>query len=160
MISFGKSSNSRIRTSRLHSWHICYKVNAEATNNYWTSSRRTASLYGRDRKLPGYELMEKMKTQPPSLGTKTTMDSVEAIDTSAIPYHVLTTLGKVYVANCLIIAMGVFQKRWCLQNETAPLIVQHVMGFFYKSKSVAVIGGGNTAVTDVLYLSKFQSVGC
>ncbi|XXM93684.1 FAD-dependent oxidoreductase [Candidatus Hodgkinia cicadicola] len=109
--------------------------------------------------LQGYELMEKMKTQATSLGARTTMDSVETIDTSAIPYHVLTTSGRVYVANCLIIATGCVPKTLNLQAEAAlkgnsVSVCATCDGFFYKNKNVAVVGGGNTAVTDAIYLSK------
>ncbi|XXM93544.1 FAD-dependent oxidoreductase [Candidatus Hodgkinia cicadicola] len=107
----------------------------------------------------GYELMEKMKTQATRLGARTTMDSVETIDTSAIPYHVLTTSGRVCVANCLVKAMGCAPKTLNLQDEAAlkgnsASVCATCDGVFYKNKNVAIVGGENTAVTDAICLSK------
>ncbi|XXM90180.1 FAD-dependent oxidoreductase [Candidatus Hodgkinia cicadicola] len=110
-------------------------------------------------KTQGYELMEQMKTQALRLGARMTADSVESIDASEAPFHVLTLSGKVYVANSIIIATGSEPKTLELPGEdklkgNSVSTCATCDGFFYKNKNVAIIGGGSTAVTDALYLEK------
>ncbi|AUG34129.1 Thioredoxin reductase [Candidatus Hodgkinia cicadicola] len=110
-------------------------------------------------KMQGYELMEKMRTQAAKLGARIVADSVEEIDTSELPFHMLTASGKVYVANSIIVATGSEPKTLKLPNEgklrgSGVSTCATCDGFFYKNKNVAIVGGGNTAATDALYLAK------
>lgn len=110
-------------------------------------------------RMQGYELMEKIRAQAAKLGARIVADSVEEIDTSELPFHMLTVSGKVYVANSVIIATGSEPRTLKLPNEdklrgNGVSICATCDGFFYKNKNVAIVGGGNTAVTDALYLAK------
>ncbi|AUG91457.1 Thioredoxin reductase [Candidatus Hodgkinia cicadicola] len=110
-------------------------------------------------KMQGYELMDKMRAQAAKLGARIVADSVEKIDTSELPFHMLTASGKVYVANSIIIATGSEPKTLKLPNEdklrgNGVSVCATCDGFFYKNKNVAIVGGGSTAATDALYLAK------
>ncbi|AHL31062.1 MAG: Thioredoxin reductase [Candidatus Hodgkinia cicadicola] len=110
-------------------------------------------------KVQGYELMDKMRAQAAKLGARIVADSVKEIDTSELPFHMLTASGKVYVANSIIIATGSEPKTLKLPNEdklrgNGVSACATCDGFFYKNKNVAIVGGGSTAATDALYLAK------
>ncbi|AUG91580.1 Thioredoxin reductase [Candidatus Hodgkinia cicadicola] len=110
-------------------------------------------------KMQGYELMDEMRAQAAKLGARIVADSVEEIDTSELPFHMLTASGKVYVANSIIIATGSKPKTLKLPNEdelrgNGVSVCATCDGFFYKNKNVAIVGGGSAAATDALYLAK------
>ncbi len=110
-------------------------------------------------KTQGYELMEQMRLQAAKLGARMTADVIEKVDTSELPFHMLATSGRVYVANSIIVATGSEPKTLKLPNEnklkgSGISTCATCDGFFYRRKSVAIVGGGSTAVTDALYLAK------
>ncbi|XXN13833.1 MAG: FAD-dependent oxidoreductase [Candidatus Hodgkinia cicadicola] len=110
-------------------------------------------------KTQGYELMERIKAQALKLGARIVADSVQVLSTSRLPFHLLMTSGKVYVANSVIIATGCEPKTLGLPNENklrgnSISVCATCDGFFYKNRKVAIVGGGSTAVTDALYLAK------
>ncbi|XXM93359.1 MAG: FAD-dependent oxidoreductase [Candidatus Hodgkinia cicadicola] len=110
-------------------------------------------------KTQGYELMEQMKAQAIRLGARMVADSVESVDTSDSPFHMRTVANKVYIANSIIMATGCEPKTLKLPKEDklrgkSISICATCDGFFYRNRNVAIIGGGSTAVTDALYLTK------
>ena len=114
---------------------------------------------------PGYEnviqgpwLMEQMQKQAENVGARIEFDLMTNIDTENWPFNVTTDSGKEIIAETIIIATGA-QARWLgLESEEkyngkGVSACATCDGFFFKNKNVAVIGGGNTAVEEALYLS-------
>ncbi|MFP3038320.1 MAG: FAD-dependent oxidoreductase [Candidatus Hodgkinia cicadicola] len=109
--------------------------------------------------ISGFKLMERMRDQALRLGVRISSDSVVDVDASSLPFHILTASGKIYIANCIIIATGREPKTLNVEGEQ-DLIGKGVStcavcdGFFYGQKDVVVVGGGGTAVADAVCLSK------
>ena len=108
--------------------------------------------------IDGFELGEKMQAQAEQFGAKTEYAQVEAVELNADPKAIHTDSG-VFYGKTVVIATGADPKKLGLPNEDA-LIGKGVAycaacdGQFYRGKTVAVIGGGNSAVGDALLLSK------
>ena len=108
--------------------------------------------------VQGPWLMEQMEAQARHVGTDVVSDIVTKIDLSARPFRAETDSGDVYLADSVIIATGA-QARWLGLEAEMRLQGRGVSacatcdGFFYRGKTVAVIGGGNTAVEEALYLT-------
>ncbi len=111
--------------------------------------------------LTGNGLMEKMQAHAEHFGTQIIYDHTSATDLSQRPF-VLTGENATYTCDALIIATGATAQYLGLESE-ARYMGQGVSacatcdGFFYKNQKVAVIGGGNTAVEEALYLSNIAS---
>jgi thioredoxin reductase (NADPH) len=110
--------------------------------------------------VQGPWLMEQMRAQAEHVGTETVLDQIVAVDASARPIRLVGDSGDVYTCDALIIATGA-QARW-LGLASEESFKGHGVsacatcdGFFYKGKRVAVIGGGNTAVEEALFLTNF-----
>ena len=108
--------------------------------------------------VQGPWLMEQMQAQAEKVGTDFRQDLIAAVDFSARPFQLTSDGGDTYVADTVIIATGA-QARWLgLESETTfngrgVSACATCDGFFYRGKEVAVIGGGNTAVEEALYLA-------
>ncbi len=100
----------------------------------------------------------KLRAQAERFGTRVVEETAVAVDFSARPYKVMTENGKAYETETVIVATGASARRLGLPSEKA-LYGKGVSacatcdGFFYKGKDVAVVGGGNTAVEEALYLA-------
>lgn len=108
--------------------------------------------------ISGLELMERMKQQAERLGARLVIDEVTAVDLSSRPFR-LTTHGGNYETETLIIATGVAPRKLGVpgEKEYTGRGVSYCAtcdGFFYKGKTVAVVGGGDAAVEEALYLSR------
>ncbi len=114
---------------------------------------------------PGFEhaiqgpwLMEQMQKQAEHVGTRIISDLVMQVDFSQRPFRCVGDSGDVYLADTVVIATGA-QARWLgLPSETrlqgaGVSACATCDGFFYRGKQVAVIGGGNTAVEEALFLT-------
>jgi thioredoxin reductase (NADPH) len=112
--------------------------------------------------IQGPWLMEQMQAQAEHVGTEVVTDIVTRADLSQRPFRLETDSGQVWLAETLIIATGAQAKWLGLPSE------QHFQGFgvsacatcdgfFYRGKEVVVVGGGNTAVEEALFLTKFAS---
>lgn len=108
--------------------------------------------------IQGPWLMEQMQAQAEHVGAQMMYDSIVAVDLSRRPFRLIGDGGTIYSGDTLVIATGA-QARWLgLESET-ELRGQGVSacatcdGFFFRGKKVAVIGGGNTAVEEALYLT-------
>ena len=108
--------------------------------------------------IQGPWLMEEMQAQAEHVGTQMMWDTIVEVDLSRRPFRLVGDGGTVYSGDVLVIATGA-QARWLgLESETR-LRGQGVSacatcdGFFYRGKKVAVVGGGNTAVEEALYLT-------
>ncbi|MEO1207821.1 MAG: thioredoxin-disulfide reductase [Pseudomonadota bacterium] len=110
--------------------------------------------------IQGPWLMEQMKDQARNVGTDIVFDHVNDVDLSSRPYRLTCESGDVYTGDTLIIATGA-QARWLgLPTEEAfkgfgVSACATCDGFFYREKEVMVIGGGNTAVEEALFLTNF-----
>ena len=112
--------------------------------------------------VSGSELMEKMEKQALNVGVQIIDDKVCEVDLSSRPFILSSENGNCFEADCLIIATGSSPK-W-LNYEAHKKYIGHGLstcatcdGFFYKNKSVAIVGGGNTAAEEALYLTNFAS---
>ncbi len=112
--------------------------------------------------IQGPWLMEQMQKQAAHVGTKIVTDHVNKLDLSGRPFRIETDSGEVYLAKAVVLATGA-QARWLdLPSEQkfkgyGVSACATCDGFFYKNKEVIVIGGGNTAVEEALFLTNFAS---
>ncbi len=112
--------------------------------------------------IQGPWLMDQMRRQAEHVGTRIVHDHIASADLSGPPFRLIGDGGKEYTADTLIIATGA-QARWLgLASEErykgfGVSACATCDGFFFKGRKVAVIGGGNTAVEDALYLTHFAS---
>jgi thioredoxin-disulfide reductase len=116
---------------------------------------------GDDEGVQGPELMARMKKHALRFGTRMENDHIEKVDFSKRPF-VLTGGAGDYTADAVIIATGASAQYLGLPSETAFMgrgvsACATCDGFFYRNKPVAVIGGGNTAVEEALYLANIAS---
>ena len=112
--------------------------------------------------IQGPWLMEQMQKQAEHVGTKIVYDHVNALDTEQRPFRLTCDSGDVYLADAVILATGA-QARWLNLPSEQKFKGYGVSacatcdGFFYKNKEVIVVGGGNTAVEEALFLTNFAS---
>jgi len=112
--------------------------------------------------IQGPWLMEQMQAQAKHVGTEILTDYVNKVDFSTRPLKAWTDNGLVIEADTVIISTGA-QARWLgLESETTfrgmgVSACATCDGFFYRGKEVAVIGGGNSAVEEALFLTNFAS---
>jgi thioredoxin-disulfide reductase len=116
---------------------------------------------GDDEGVQGPELMERMRKHAERFGTRIENDYIEKVDFSKRPF-VLTGGAGDYTADAVIIATGASAQYLGLPSETAFMgkgvsACATCDGFFYRNRPVAVIGGGNTAVEEALYLANIAS---
>ena len=110
----------------------------------------------------GPDLMVKMEAQARHVGTEIISDIVTKVDLSRRPFTLETDSGQSWTADTLVIATGA-QARWLgLPNETkyrgfGVSACATCDGFFFRGKEVAVVGGGNTAVEEAMFLTKFAT---
>ncbi|QTM69237.1 thioredoxin-disulfide reductase [Buchnera aphidicola (Hormaphis cornu)] len=108
--------------------------------------------------LDGFKLMQKFYEHSIKFGTKIIQDEIIKVDLSSIPF-VLTGRNQNYITKALIIATGALPRYLGLKSEKfykgkGVSTCAVCDGFFYKDKTVAVVGGGNSAIEEALYLSK------
>ena len=112
--------------------------------------------------IQGPWLMEQMKEQAEKVGTKIILDTIIDVDLSVRPFILSSDSEKKYSCDALIISTGA-QARWLGLDSEDKFKGYGVSacatcdGFFYKDKKVMVVGGGNTAVEEDLFLTNFAS---
>ena len=112
--------------------------------------------------IQGPWLMEQMEAQAQQVGTRMAQDIITSIDTTRRPFHLKGDTGDDYYADAVIVATGA-QARWLGLESEGRLNGKGVSacatcdGFFFKGQEVVVVGGGNTAVEEALYLSNLAS---
>ncbi|MBM3529159.1 MAG: thioredoxin-disulfide reductase [Alphaproteobacteria bacterium] len=112
--------------------------------------------------IQGPWLMEQMQKQAEHVGTRIVTDHVNDLDLSGRPFRLTCDGGDVYLADTVVLATGA-QARWLdLPSEQkfkgyGVSACATCDGFFYKNKEVLVIGGGNTAVEEALFLTNFAA---
>ncbi|MDG1693371.1 MAG: thioredoxin-disulfide reductase [Porticoccaceae bacterium] len=115
---------------------------------------------GDDQGVQGPELMERMQRHAERFDTKTIFDHIESVELNQRPFKLEGTHS--YTCDSLIITTGASAQYLGLPSEEAFMgkgvsACATCDGFFYRNKKVAVIGGGNTAVEEALYLSNICS---
>ncbi|MGQ5701756.1 thioredoxin-disulfide reductase [Sandaracinobacteroides sp. A072] len=112
--------------------------------------------------IMGPELMAKMRAQAEHLGVDLVSDIIVDVDFSRRPFRCTADSGMVFEADSVIIATGA-QARWLGLDSETKLRGKGVSacatcdGFFFRGKHVAVVGGGNSAVEEALFLTNFAS---
>jgi thioredoxin reductase (NADPH) len=112
--------------------------------------------------IQGPWLMEQMRSQAEAVGTEVLNDIVTKVDLSRRPFRVTCDSGERWLAETLIIATGAQAKWLGIPSEQTfqgfgVSACATCDGFFYRGKEVVVVGGGNTAVEEALFLTKFAS---
>lgn len=114
--------------------------------------------------VQGPELMDRMRAQVERFGTRFVFDGVEKADLGKRPFTLHTSNGETYTCDALIVATGADAKYLGLPNEARLQALGGGVsacatcdGFFYKGVEIAVVGGGDTAVEEATFLTKFGS---
>ena len=112
--------------------------------------------------IGGSELMDKMMEQVKELKCPVLNEDVTEVDLNNYPYKVKITNGEEFLTNNIIIATGAKAKYLGLEKEQEFVgkgvsVCATCDGFFYKKKTVAVVGGGNTAAIEALHLAKYAA---
>ena len=127
-----------------------------------TTTTDVENFPGFSKVIQGPWLMEEMKGQASAVGTEMIQDHINKVDLSKKPFVATSDNGQIYTADSIIISTGA-QARWLnLDSETkfrgfGVSACATCDGFFFKDKEVAVVGGGNAAVEEAMFLTKFAS---
>jgi thioredoxin reductase (NADPH) len=127
-----------------------------------TTTTDVENYPGYAKAIQGPWLMEEMKGQAEAVGTIMIQDHINKVDLSKKPFAAVGDSGQIYTADSIIISTGA-QARWLnLKSEQnfrgfGVSACATCDGFFFKDKEVAVVGGGNAAVEEAMFLTKFAS---
>ena len=127
-----------------------------------TTTTDVENFPGYSKVIQGPWLMEEMKGQAKAVGTEMIQDHIKKVDLSQKPFEAIGDSGEIYTADSFIISTGA-QARWLnLKSEQefrgfGVSACATCDGFFFKEKEVAVVGGGNAAVEEAMFLTKFAS---
>ncbi len=110
----------------------------------------------------GPELMDRMRAQVERFGTRFELDEVVSCDLSKRPFTLQTANGNSYTCDALIVATGADAKYLGLESETrlrgyGVSACATCDGFFFKNVEVGVVGGGDTAIEEATFLSRFAT---
>ena len=112
--------------------------------------------------IQGPWLMEQMRDQAKAVGTEMIEDHISSVNLKSKPFEAIGDGGQKYTADSIIISTGA-QARWLnIESEQkfrgfGVSACATCDGFFFKDKTVAVVGGGNAAVEEAMFLTKFAS---
>jgi|TARA_B100000927_G_scaffold234801_1_gene195270 thioredoxin reductase (NADPH) len=112
--------------------------------------------------IQGPWLMDQMRGQAEAVGTEMIQDHIKSVDVKKSPFEAIGDSGQKYTADSIIISTGA-QARWLQLDSEQNFRGFGVSacatcdGFFFKDKTVAVVGGGNAAVEEAMFLTKFAS---
>jgi len=127
-----------------------------------TTTTDVENFPGYSKVIQGPWLMGEMKNQAKAVGTEMIQDHIKKVDLSKKPFEAVGDSGQIYTADSFIISTGA-QARWLnLKSEQefrgfGVSACATCDGFFFKEKEVAVVGGGNAAVEEAMFLTKFAS---
>jgi len=110
----------------------------------------------------GPELVEQMREQARRFGAQVKFETVERVELAELPLRLITDEGRVYTCDALIVATGARAKLLDIPSETRLMgygvsACATCDGFFFKNKEIAVVGGGDTAMEEATYLTRFAS---
>ena len=127
-----------------------------------TTTTDVENYPGYSKVIQGPWLMDEMKGQAEAVGTEMIQDHISKVDLTKKPFTATGDSGQVYTADSFIISTGA-QARWLnLKSEQefrgfGVSACATCDGFFFKEKEVAVVGGGNAAVEEAMFQTKFAS---
>jgi thioredoxin reductase (NADPH) len=127
-----------------------------------TTTTDVENYPGYSKVIQGPWLMDEMKGQAEAVGTEMIQDHISKVDLSKSPFTATGDSGQIYTADSFIISTGA-QARWLnLKSEQefrgfGVSACATCDGFFFKEQVVAVVGGGNAAVEEAIFLTKFAS---
>jgi len=127
-----------------------------------TTTTDVENYPGYSKVIQGPWLMDEMKGQAEAVGTEMIQDHISKVDLTKKPFTATGDSGQIYTADSFIISTGA-QARWLnikSEQEFRGFGVSACAtcdGFFFKDKEVAVVGGGNAAVEEAIFLTKFAS---
>ena len=127
-----------------------------------TTTTDVENYPGYSKVVQGPWLMDEMKGQAEAVGTEMIQDHISKVDLTKKPFTATGDSGQIYTADSFIISTGA-QARWLnLKSEQefrgfGVSACATCDGFFFKEKEVAVVGGGNAAVEEAMFLTKFAS---
>ena len=127
-----------------------------------TTTTDVENFPGFSKVIQGPWLMEEMKGQAKAVGTEMIQDHINKVDLLSKPFAAHGDSGQVYTADSIIISTGA-QARWLNLDSEQKFRGFGVSacatcdGFFFKDKEFAVVGGGNAAVEEAMFLTKFAS---
>ena len=127
-----------------------------------TTTTDVENYPGYSKVIQGPWLMDEMRGQAEAVGTEMIQDHINKVDLSKKPFQAVGDSGQIYTADSFIISTGA-QARWLnikSEQEFRGFGVSACAtcdGFFFKDKDVAVVGGGNAAVEEAIFLTKFAS---
>jgi thioredoxin reductase (NADPH) len=115
-----------------------------------------------DTEVQGPDLMMRMEAHARAMGTEIIGDIITELDLSSRPFHAKGDSGTTYVADAVILATGARAKWLGLESEEkfkgfGVSACATCDGFFYRGQEIIVVGGGNTAVEEALFLTNFAS---
>lgn len=137
-------------------------INGNAPGGQLTITTDVENYPGFAEVIQGPWLMEQMQKQAEHVGTKVVCDHITQVDFSLRPFRLIGESGDVYEADSVVIATGAQSKWLGLESEkkfrgfgvSGCAICD---GFFFRGKEVIVVGGGNSAVEEALYLTNHAS---
>ena len=127
-----------------------------------TTTTDVENYPGYSKVIQGPWLMDEMKGQAEAVGTEMIQDHISKVDLTKKPFTATGDSGQIYTADSFIISTGA-QARWLNLKSEQEFRGYGVSacatcdGFFFKDKEVAVVGGGNAAVEEAMFLTKFAS---
>ncbi len=112
--------------------------------------------------INGFDLAQKMEQQAARFGTRYIDGIVERVELGKRPFSMVTDSGDTYTSDALIIATGASPRKLGVpgENELANRGVSYCAvcdGFFFRQKRIVVVGGGNSAVEEGMFLTRFAS---
>ena len=137
-------------------------VHGSQPGGHLTTTTDVENYPGYSKVIQGPWLMDEMKGQAEAVGTEMIQDHINKVDLTKKPFTATGDSGQVYTADSFIISTGA-QARWLnLKSEQefrgfGVSACATCDGFFFKEKEVAVVGGGNAAVEEAMFLTKFAS---
>jgi thioredoxin reductase (NADPH) len=137
-------------------------INGNQPGGQLTITTEVENYPGFAEAIQGPWLMEQMEAQAKHVGTKIIYDHIETVDFSKRPFVLIAESGDIFEADAVIIATGA-QAKWLGLESEKKFQGYGVSGcatcdgFFFKNKEVAVVGGGNSAVEEALFLTNHAS---
>ena len=112
--------------------------------------------------IQGPWLMDQMKDQAKAVGTEMIEDHIASVNLKSKPFEAIGESGQKYSADSIIISTGAQARQLNIKSEQeykgfGVSACATCDGFFFKDKTVAVVGGGNAAVEEAMFLTKFAS---
>lgn len=137
-------------------------VSGEQVGGQLTITNLVENFPGFPEPVLGAKLMSDMRKQAENVGARIIDDKIVEIDFKARPFECSSERHNLFAGDTLIIATGAAARWLGLENETkyrgfGVSVCATCDGFFFKDKNVAVIGGGNTAAEEALFLSNYAS---